>query len=178
MPAIISNHLPQSSAQPIDEIISFLYMLGINVCLVTHYLKITLTMNIAVTWGNPRSKTWAPPSDLLSGLQKYWWPALKVPVNWCLTFISLCDLYFCFDFFTFYALSAFSFQLILFEKMVYFKGKYLGYFKGLQYIKHISKASGECSSSTLNKASNRLHYWAHSARSPQPVSISLKGKNW
>lgn len=155
-------------------------MLCINVTLLTHDLKITLAMHLAVTWGKTRSKTWTPlpTSDLLSGLQKHWWPALEVPVKRCLPFISLCEWYVCFDFFTFYSLSASSFQLILFEKMVYFQGKSLGYFKALQYIKHSSKAGGECSSSTLNKASNRLRYWAHSARSPQPVSISLRGKNW
>lgn len=61
-------------------------------------------------------------------------------------------------FFTIYGLSDSFFQLIPFEKMVYFKGKCLGYFEGLQYIKHISKASVESSSYALNKASNRLHY--------------------
>lgn len=160
-------------------------MLGIHACLVIHYLKITLAMYPAVIWGEENKRQdWRHEatscSDLVVLLKTLWWPVLNVLVKQCLTLISLYNSYFCFGFlfFTFYGLSASSFQLIPFEKMVYFKGKCFGCFKGLQYIKHISKASGECSSYTLNKASNRLHYWAHSACSPQPVSISLKGKNW
>lgn len=180
MPSTSSNHLPQSSVQPIDDVISFLYIFVINVCLVTHYLKITLTRHLAVTWARQGQRC-EPPSHL--------WPTEWFAKAQMTCFKSISELmpsvhilmwfiFLLWFFFTFYSLSASSFQLILFEKLVYFKGKHLGCFKGLQYIKHISKASGECSSSTLNTASNRLHYWAHSARSPQPVSISLKGKNW
>ena len=64
MAAIIGNCRPQSSVQPTDDVNSFLCMLRINVCLAAQYLKITLAMCPAVTWGKTRSKMRESPSHL------------------------------------------------------------------------------------------------------------------
>lgn len=61
MPSTSSNHLPQSSVQPIDGVISFLYIFVINVCLVTHYLKITLTRHLTITWARQGQRCEPPP---------------------------------------------------------------------------------------------------------------------
>lgn len=88
----------------------------------------------------------------------FWWSGLKVPVKWCLISFPYMIRSFCLTLPALCGLSASSFQLIPLGEEVYFEGKCLACIKGLQYIKHISKASVErVPSQALNKASNRLH---------------------